>query len=199
MSHSDSHPDLILASGSRYRRLMLERFGVAFTVVPADIDETPQLTETGEMLARRLASDKAAKVSEMNSEAIVIGCDQVAECDGRLLGKPGNAQNALEQLVFTAGKEVVFHSAMTLRRGRKQDTINVPTFIRMRSLSISTFQRYLERDQPYDCAGSMRSESLGIALTEYIRSDDPSALIGLPMIELAKRLMDYGIDVFSDA
>lgn len=190
-----SPPRLILASGSVYRRQMLERLNWPFDVVPADIDETPQHGENGEALAMRLAVQKAAAVAARFPGALILGCDQVAECDGRLLGKPGSADRALEQLNFTAGKDLVFHSAMALRRDQAHTAICVPTQVRMKTLSEAALIDYIERDRPFDCAGAMRSESLGVALTEFIRSDDPTALIGLPMIRLIDLLHDFGIDV----
>jgi len=174
---------------------MLERLGLPFDVVPADIDETPLAGESGEELACRLAGQKAAAVAARLPDVLVLGCDQVAECEGRLLGKPGSADRALEQLSYTAGKDIVFHSAMALHRGQARRSICVPTQVRMRQLSEADLTTYIERDQPFDCAGAMRSERLGVALTEFIRSDDPTALIGLPMIRLIGLLHDFGVDV----
>jgi len=188
-------PPLVLASASVYRRQMLERLQWSFEAIPADIDETPLENEEGEALARRLAREKAAVIAAFRSDALVLGCDQVAACDGRLLGKPGSAEKALEQLTFTAGKEIVFHSAMALQHGSRRRIECVPTRVRMKSLSSRELTRYIDSDEPFDCAGAMRSESLGITLTEYIRSDDPTALIGLPLIRLTAMLSEFGIDV----
>jgi len=176
---------------------MLERLNIPFEVIPADIEEQAKPDESGPTLALRLAEEKAAHVAASHASAIVIGCDQVAECDGRLLGKPGSVDKALEQLSFTSGKDLYFHSAMAIVQGQKKRIVNVPTHVRMRHLPKSALLRYINQDQPLDCAGAMRSESMGIALTEFIRSDDPSALIGLPMIALTTILLDFGIDVMS--
>jgi septum formation protein len=186
---------LILASGSVYRRQMLERLNWPFEVIPADIDETAREGEGGEALALRLARQKAEAVAAGLQHALVLGCDQVAECQGRLLGKPGSIERALEQLSFTAGKEIVFHSAMALIGMDQCRVVSVPTRVRMKTLSQGALMAYVERDKPLDCAGAMRSESLGIALTESIRSDDPTALIGLPLIRLTELLGEFGIDV----
>jgi len=186
---------LILASGSVYRRQMLERLNWPFDVVPADIDETPRDGEAGKALAQRLARQKAEAIAADHKHALVLGCDQVAECQGRLLGKPGSVERALEQLSFTAGKEIVFHSAMALIGTNQCRVVSVPTRVRMKTLSRAALVAYVERDKPLDCAGAMRSESLGVALTESIRSDDPTALIGLPLIRLTELLLESGIDV----
>jgi len=188
---------LVLASGSVYRRQMLERLQWPFEVAAADIDETPRDGEGGQCLALRLADQKAATVAIRFPGAVILGCDQVAECDDRLLGKPGSADRALEQLSFTAGKDIIFHSGMMLRRGEERRQACVPTRVRMRKLSEAELIDYIERDKPFDCAGAMRSESLGVSLTEFIRSDDPTALIGLPMIRLTRMLADFGINVLA--
>jgi len=186
---------MILGSGSRYRREMLERLGLDFQVVPADIDEREQPGENGEQMALRLAREKAAVVSAQHPEALVIACDQVAECNGRKLGKPGSRERAIAQLKALAGHDVHFHSAMTLQLGAQILHVNVPTHVRIRRLSNAAIEYYVDRDQPFDCAAAMKSERLGIALTEFIRSDDPTALIGLPLIALNRMLREFGIDV----
>lgn len=190
-----SSAKLILASASVYRRQLLERLNWPFEVAPADIDETPLDGETGEALALRLAEQKAEVVAARYPRALVLGCDQVAECDGRLLGKPGSVERALDQLSFTAGKEIVFHSAMALIGMERHRVVCVPTRVRMKKLSHAALMDYIAHDNPLDCAGSMRSESLGVALTEFIRSDDPTALIGLPLIRLTELLREFGVDV----
>jgi septum formation protein len=171
---------LILGSGSRYRREMFERLGLDFEVVPADIRELEQPGESGEQMALRLAKEKAGAVAARHPDALVIGCDQVAECNGRTLGKPGSRERAIAQLKALAGHDVHFHSAMTLQRGEQLRQVSVPTHVRLRTLSDAAIEYYVDRDQPLDCAGAMKSERLGIALAEFIRSDDPTALIGLP-------------------
>ncbi|MCH8479250.1 MAG: Maf family protein, partial [Wenzhouxiangella sp.] len=139
---------LILASGSVYRRQMLERLGLVFEVDPADIDETPRPGEDGASLARRLSREKAAAVADRRPGAIVIGADQVAECNGRLLGKPGNAERAAEQLAWMSGRTVVYYSAMAICRDQRRDEVLVPTILRMRALSPERIERYLQRDRP---------------------------------------------------
>lgn len=188
---------LILASGSVYRRQMLERLGLKFEVDPADIDESPCPGEDGASLARRLSREKAETVAKRSPGAIVIGADQVAECNGRLLGKPGNAERAAEQLAWMSGRTVVYHSAMVFCQDERRDEVLVPTVLRMRRLTLERIERYLELDRPYDCAGAMRSESLGVTLVESISSDDPTALIGLPLIACVRLLEDFGVDCLS--
>jgi septum formation protein len=186
---------LILGSGSRYRREMFERLGLDFEVVPADIRELEQPGESGEQMALRLAKEKAGAVAARHPDALVIGCDQVAECNGRTLGKPGSRERAIAQLKALAGHDVHFHSAMTLQRGEQLRQVSVPTHVRLRTLSDAAIEYYVDRDQPLDCAGAMKSERLGIALAEFIRSDDPTALIGLPLIALTRMLGEFGVDV----
>lgn len=191
-------PRLILASGSPYRRQMLERLGVAFEVLVAGIDESPRADESGVQLATRLAREKALTVASGRPERLVIGCDQVAECDGRLLGKPGSVQAAIEQLLFCRGKAMVFHSAIAMVGDGRVEARLVPTRIQLRNLNESAIQAYVERDRPLDCAGAMRSESLGIGIAESISSDDPTALIGLPLIATLELLAEFGLELFRD-
>ncbi len=187
-------PPLILASGSPYRRQILARLGLAFTVIPADIDESPQPGEAAEALARRLSLAKARHVAALHPDCVVIGADQVAECDGRLIGKPGDAATAQAQLSAASGRVVIFHSGLAVVHGEQAVLDCIATEVHMRSLAPDRIARYIERDKPFDCAGSMRSESLGSTLTRAIRSDDPSALIGLPLITLVAMLERFGID-----
>jgi septum formation protein len=174
---------------------MLERLGLDFDVVPADIVERELAGESGEQKALRLAREKAAAVSAQHPEALIIACDQVAECNGRKLGKPESRERAIAQIKALAGHDVHFHSAMSLQLGARFVQVNVPTHVRIRTLSAAAIEYYVDRDQPLDCAGAMKSERLGIALTEFIRSDDPTALIGLPLIALVRMLGEFGIDV----
>jgi len=192
----DPGPGLILASGSRYRRDMLERLGIPFSVISADIDESPNPDETGEALALRLAESKARKVADQQPGHWVIGADQVAECDGQLLGKPGTVSRAVEQLEATAGREIVFHSAIALIRDNRTETCCIPTRVRLRPLSRARIEEYVARDRPLDCAGAMKSEQLGIVLAESMTSDDPTALIGLPLIALTELLERFGLSPF---
>lgn len=190
---------LILASSSRYRREVLQKLHLPFTCLSPEIDETPLPNESPEQTALRLAEAKARKVGETQPDALIIGCDQVATVDGMQIGKPGNHANAVTQLTMLSGKEVVFHSALCLydsQRQHLQATI-VPYFVKFKSLSASQIETYLHLEQPYDCAGSAKSEGMGIALLDYMRGDDPNALIGLPLIALVEMLRQAGVDVLS--
>lgn len=188
--------ELILASGSPYRRDMLARLGYPFEVQAADIDETPGVDESGPAMAARLGLDKAAHVARGRPNAIVIGSDQVAECGGRLLGKPGSVDKAVEQLAFCSGREVVFHSSVAVVQAERVIGQQVvATRVRLRQLSEARIRSYVTRERPIDCAGAMKSEALGIALTEAITSDDPTALIGLPLIATVSLLEAAGLDV----
>ena len=191
-------PVLILASSSRYRRELLERLRIRFdTAVPA-IDETPQPGETPEATALRLAEVKARAVAAAlpagTGRALVIGSDQVATFDGHQIGKPGTHERALDQLRAMRGREVLFHSALSLldTATGQTDTVDVVTKVRFRDLPDAALDAYLRAEQPYDCAGSAKSEGLGIALLEAIESDDPTALIGLPLIALTRMLLAAG-------
>ncbi|HLR86698.1 MAG TPA: nucleoside triphosphate pyrophosphatase [Wenzhouxiangella sp.] len=188
------HPPrhLVLASGSVYRAALLRRLGLGFDIITADIDERPRHGETGQALAQRLAAAKAIAVADGRPDALVIGSDQVAECEGRLLGKPGSREKAVDQLMFTSGKKMVFHTAMTLCHGDTLRHALVPTTVSMRTLDKAQIERYVDADRPLDCAGAFKSESLGISLTEGITSDDPTALIGLPLIRLVALLNEFG-------
>lgn len=186
---------LILASASTYRQALLERLGLDFKVVPAAIDETPQANESASELALRLGRQKALKVAADHPNAIVIGSDQVAECRGRLLGKPGTAESALEQLSYCAGHEVVFHTSVAVAQSDQAEHMLVPTRVQVKPLSTARLRAYIAADQPLDCAGSMRSEALGIALAESISTDDPTALVGLPLIATVALLERFGLVV----
>jgi len=188
-------PRLILASTSPYRRALLERLGLPFEVLPPAVDETPLPSESPERLALRLACAKAEVVAGADRQAVVIGSDQVAALGGAVLGKPGTAARAREQLAAASAGAVVFHTAVALARpGRALASHTDRTEVRFRTLSPLDIERYVALDQPFDCAGSFRSEGLGIALLESIVSEDPSALVGLPLIWLAAALKDAGLD-----
>jgi len=190
-------PRLILASSSRYRRELLERLRIPFEVVVPAVDETPHTGETPEATALRLAEAKARAVAAdlaAGEHALVIGSDQVATYDGLQIGKPGSHEKALAQLQAMRGREVLFHSALCLfdsRDGRAQ-THDAITTVRFRNLPDADLDAYLHAETPYDVAGSAKSEGLGIALLEAIESDDPTALIGLPLIELSSMLLAAG-------
>jgi len=181
--------------------MLLERLGLPFEVHSPDVDETALPDEQPRALALRLAAAKARKVGATSRGALVIGCDQVAALDGALLGKPGGHARAVAQLRLMRNREVVFHSALTLFNtitGSLQATA-VPTAVRFRDYSDADIERYLVREQPYDCAGSAKIEGLGIILVERVAGDDPSALIGLPLIELVTLLRNEGVAVLDHA
>ena len=191
MSNS-SNPSLILASTSVYRRELLERLGIPFTVVSPELDETPLPGESTLELALRLAKAKAAAVSKDYPDAWVIGSDQVADLCGAAIGKPGNFERAMAQLQLMRGSTVTFHTALCIMKGDMETTLSVPTEVSFRKLSDEILESYLLTEEPYDCAGSAKSEGLGITLLEAIKSDDPTALIGLPLIALTGLLRGAG-------
>jgi septum formation protein len=183
---------LILASTSVYRRELLERLRIPFEVISPKVDETPLTGESTLELALRLAQAKAAAVAKQNPHAWVIGSDQVADLCGAAIGKPGNFERAMAQLQLMRGQTVTFHTALCLMQGAVQTTLSIPTEVSFRKLSDEVIERYLLAEEPYDCAGSAKSEGLGISLLESIKSDDPTALIGLPLIALTGLLRDAG-------
>ena len=189
---------LVLGSTSRYRRELLERLRLPFSVEPPEVDETPLPGEAPEALARRLGAAKAAAVARKHPRAVVIGSDQVADLDGEPIGKPGNPGNAVAQLRRMSGRVVVFQTALTVMceaSGFVQHDL-APVRVRFRALADDEIEAYLRAEQPYDCAGSARSEGLGVALLESIDSDDPTALVGLPLIRTCRMLRAAGIRVF---
>jgi septum formation protein len=190
-------PKLILASSSIYRKELLEHLQLPFGVISPDVDETPLVDEAPERTALRLAQEKARKVGISEPDALIIGCDQVAILDGVQLGKPLTHDNAVRQLRLMRGREVTFHSALCLfnaRTGHMQADV-VPTIVTFRQISDDQIERYLQKEQPYHCAGSAKSEGLGIALISAIHGDDPNALIGLPLIRLITMLQHEGVNV----
>lgn len=193
--NSPSNPDLILASTSVYRRELLTRLGIPFTVVSPKVDETPLSGESTQQLALRLAKAKAAAVAKGHPSAWIIGSDQVADLCGAAIGKPGNFERAMAQLQLMRGSTVTFHTALCLMRGDSETTLSVPTEVTFRKLSDEILESYLLAEEPYDCAGSAKSEGLGISLLESIKSDDPTALIGLPLIALCGLLRDAGFAI----
>ncbi|MEO7010580.1 MAG: Maf family nucleotide pyrophosphatase [Caldimonas sp.] len=189
-------PRLVLASTSRYRRELLARLRLPFDVESPEVDETPQGGERPAELAQRLAAAKAHAVAARNPAAVVIGSDQVADLDGLCIGKPGNHERATEQLRAMSSRTVVFHTAIAVlcrERGFAESAI-VPVTVRFRTLTDTEIESYLRAEQPYDCAGSAKCETLGIALLEAIESDDPTALVGLPLIKTCDLLRRAGID-----
>lgn len=198
---SPAHPAraLVLGSTSRYRRELLERLGIRFEVAAPGVDEAARPGEAPAALAARLALEKAEAVAARFPRAVVIGSDQVADLDGEALGKPGDHANATAQLSRMRGRTVLFHTAMSVvcrESGFVQQDVAVVR-VRFRELSDAEIQAYLRAEQPYDCAGSAKSEGLGIALLDAIESDDPTALVGLPLIRTCRMLRAAGIPVLS--
>ena len=190
---------LILGSTSRYRHELLSRLRVPFDVVSPAVDETPLQGEAPVDLAKRLALAKAHAVAKLHPQAVVIGSDQVADLHGEPLGKPGNHPRAVEQLQRMRGQTVIFQTAVAVvcqETGFERIEV-APVRVQFRDLSDSEIEAYLQAEQPYDCAGSAKSEGLGIALLEAIDNDDPTALIGLPLIRTCKMLREAGIPVLS--
>ncbi|GAP33575.1 Maf family nucleotide pyrophosphatase [Piscinibacter sakaiensis] len=187
---------LILASTSVYRRELLSRLRLPFEVQSPGTDETPRPGETPAALAERLALAKAAAVADRFPDAVVIGSDQVADLDGRALGKPGGHAAAVAQLQAMRGRSLVFQTAVAVlcREAGYAAQDRVPVEVRVRDLSDAEIDAYLRLEPAYDCAGSARSESLGIVLMEAIRSDDATALVGLPLIRTAALLRGIGLD-----
>ncbi|NHZ99140.1 Maf family nucleotide pyrophosphatase [Massilia sp. CCM 8734] len=198
MIPTSTAPRLILASGSAYRRELLERLRLPFDVLAPDIDETPLDGELPEATALRLARAKAEAVAARAPGSVVIGSDQVATLDGAQIGKPGNHANALLQLQTMRGRRVMFHTALCLWDGRTgtAQVENVQTFVTVRDLPDAELDAYLRIEQPYDCAGSAKNEALGIAILERIDSSDPTALTGLPLIALTGMLRRAGFTFF---
>ena len=192
-----THRKLILGSTSPYRRELLARLRVPFEVAAPDVDETAQASETPEQLACRLAMAKARAIATQFPACVVIGSDQVAELDGQALGKPGNHARATAQLQQMRGKTVIFQTAVAvvcLETGFAQmDLAQVK--VKFRALSDAEIEAYLQAETPYDCTGSAKSEGLGIALLESIDNDDPTALVGLPLIRTCRMIQAAGVKV----
>ena len=188
---------LILGSTSRYRRELLQRLRVPFEVVSPDVDETPLANEAPQALATRLALAKAKAVAANHPNAVVIGSDQVADLNGEPLGKPGTHERAVLQLQKMRGQTVVFQTAVSVvcQASGFEQTELAQIKVRFRDLSDAEIEAYLRAEEPYDCAGSAKSEGLGIVLLDAIDNDDPTALIGLPMIRTARLLRAAGIDL----
>jgi septum formation protein len=188
---------VILGSTSRYRKELLSRLQIPFDTAAPDVDETPHPNESPKDLAMRLALAKAHAVALKNPQAVVIGSDQVADLEGEPLGKPGNHANATLQLKRMRGKTVIFQTALSVvcltTRFEKTDLAAVK--VKFRDLSDSEIESYLLAEEPYDCSGSAKSEGLGIALLESIESDDPTALIGLPLIRTCLMLREAGVNI----
>lgn len=193
-------PPLILASSSTYRRELLERLRLPFTVDVPAIDEAPLAGESPSATALRLAREKARAVAERHPGSLVIGSDQVATLDDEQIGKPGTHAAALDQLRKMRGREVIFHTALCLWDGRTGNCVleDIRTAVTFRDLPDAELDAYLRIEQPYDCAGSAKNEGLGIAILERIDSSDPTALTGLPLIALTGMLRAAGVTFFQD-
>jgi septum formation protein len=194
---SRSNRRLVLGSTSPYRRDLLSCLRIPFEVVAPDVDETPLPSEAPREIALRLALAKAKAVGAAHPDAVVIGSDQVADLAGEPLGKPGTHQNAVAQLSRMSGQTVVFHTALAVvcvATGFEQLEL-APVTVQFRELSADEIESYLRAEQPYDCAGSARSEGLGVALLHTIESDDPTALVGLPLIRTCRMIRAAGVKV----
>jgi septum formation protein len=188
---------VVLGSSSRYRRELMERLRIPFSVAVPDVDETPHAGETPRNLALRLALAKAHAVAQLHPEAVVIGSDQVADLAGQPLGKPGEHARAVQQLRQMRGKTVIFQTALAvvcLSTGFEEVDLAEVRVV-FRDLSDEEIEAYLQAEKPYDCAGSAKSEGLGIALLESIDNDDPTALVGLPLIRTSRLLRQAGIQL----
>ncbi len=187
---------LVLCSSSRYRRELLARLGLPFDFAAADLDESPIPGESVAALSERLALGKAQALASRFPHALLIGSDQAASCDGRLLGKPGTRERACEQLQAAAGREVEFHTAVAVLDAASGDyrLVRDVTRVRFRELRRHDIERYLDHEPALDCAGSFKCEGLGIALFDAIETRDPTALVGLPLIATARLLREFGVD-----
>lgn len=190
-------PSLVLASTSRYRQELLSRLRLPFEAIAPHVDETPLAGEVPAALAERLALAKARAVAADRPQAIVIGSDQVADLDGEALGKPGTHAAAQAQLRLMSGREVVFQTAVAVVAPGLAAIERAEVRVRFRVLSDAAIDAYLRADEPYDCAGSAKVESLGIALLDAVVSDDPTALIGLPLIRTCALLRRAGLEVLA--
>ena len=190
-------PKLILASSSPYRQELLARLGMPFEAISPEIDETPLDGERPEQTALRLAQSKAIKIAETYPDALIIGCDQVATLDGVQLGKPMTHEKAVKQLQYQRGRKVTFHSALCLFNSatKSMQAEVIPYDVEFRDLTDAQIENYLLIEKPYNCAGSAKSEGLGIALIASMTGTDPNALIGLPLIKLVTMLKNEGIEV----
>jgi MAF protein len=186
---------IVLASGSSYRRQLMEKLGLHFETHAPNVNETPSPNETPQQLAGRLATDKAQAIAHLYPSHLIIASDQVAALSHRILGKPGNHQAATEQLLLCSGKSVCFYTGLTLLNTQSHTLHNLvePFTVHFRELTAEQIDYYLLMDKPYDCAGSFKAEGLGICLFKRLEGNDPNALIGLPLIQLVSLLNKEGI------
>lgn len=191
---------LVLGSTSVFRKALLDKFNVTFETAKPNIDETPHKDELPITLVERLAIEKAQAVADEFPAHLIIGSDQVAVCDGNILGKPGNFDNAVKQLTSFSGKTVTFLTGLCLfnsTTGKYQSLVE-PFYVSFKELTQAEITNYLQAEQPYNCAGSFKSEGLGICLFEKLTGDDPNTLIGLPLIRLHAMLKKEGFDVLAN-
>ena len=186
---------LVLASSSPYRRELLSRFKLPFDVFNPDIDESPRTAEKAKEISARLAREKAFKVASHYSSSLIIGSDQTAECQNEIIEKPNTHANAVKQLQFLSGQVVTFYTSLCLlnTQTKKLQECVVDFEVKYKKLNAEIIESYLLKEQPYNCVGSIKSEGLGITLLDYIRGEDPTALVGLPLIELSNMLRNEGV------
>ena len=188
---------LVLASSSPFRKALLEKLQLDFKCDSPDVDETPKTGESIEDMVKRLAESKAQALAKSHPDSLIIGSDQSASLNGQVLHKPGNFENAFEQLKAASGQTITFYTGLSLLNTQTQhvETICEPYTVKFRSLSNSEIEHYLNRDKPFNCAGSFKSEALGISLFESMQGDDPNTLIGLPLIQLCRMLKNQDMCV----
>lgn len=188
---------LVLASGSPFRKALLDKLHLKFETDSPDIDETPLTDESIESMVKRLSESKAKALSSKYPNALIIGSDQSAELKGKILHKPGSYSVAFEQLKNASGQTITFHTGLCLFNSKsgKAETICDPFIVKFRDLTDSEIDNYLKREEPYNCAGSFKSEALGISLFESMQGNDPNTLIGLPLIQLCRMLKENGLSV----
>ena len=186
---------LVLASSSPYRRELLSRFKLPFDVFNPDIDETPRIKEKAKEISCRLAREKAFKVAPHCANSLIIGSDQTAECQNQIIEKPNAHENAVKQLQFLSGKIVTFYTSLCLLNTKTEQVQEcvIEFEVKYKALNQKIIESYLLKEQPYNCVGSVKSEGLGITLLEYIKGEDPTALIGLPLIKLSDMLQNEGV------
>ncbi len=190
---------IILGSSSPFRAELLQKLGLSFSIAKPDIDESVLANEQPEQLVKRLAEQKAKAIASAYPEALIIGSDQVAVIDNTIMGKPGNHDNAVKQLSIASGKTVRFLTGLALFNAKtsQMQSLVEPFNVSFRQLTLEQINGYLYKEQPYQCAGSFKSEGLGISLFSQLEGDDPNSLIGLPLIRLIDMLQHEGIDILS--
>ncbi len=191
---------LVLGSTSVFRQALLEKLNLPFTCAKPNIDETALVDETPIALVERLAIEKAQAVASEFPDALIIGSDQVAVCDGDILGKPHTFENGVKQLSQFSGKKVGFYTGLCVLNAKTGQTLSLvePFYVHFKENSLTAIENYLHAEQPYNCAGSFKSEGLGICLFEKLEGDDPNTLIGLPLIQLVALLKQHGLDVLAE-